>query len=299
MSAARARPNCCLFRYMLTLSRQESIRNGRAFVNLIHQSSGNAPGSGADVVPLYHRIYVVLRQKILDGSFPLDVSMPSEDELGASFKVSRVTIRKAMERLEREGLVHRQRGRGTFPQVPVSKGRSSQNKVFRHEVSLAEKTQVQVLDYGLVNLPAALESSFGAEAGTKVLRVVRVRRDSSSPISYSVCYLPAELAKVVSRRSVGSLPISASLTKSGITLKRYFEQFTAVLADTEVARKIDVDVGSALISLTRRIEDEEGRTVEWLQVLYRPDRYVYRVEYSSEELGSEKPWRAMFSDHKK
>ena len=75
-----------------------------------------------DVVPLYHRVYVILQQKISDGSYPPGESMPSEDELAGAFGVSRVTIRKAMERLEREGRVLRQRGRGTFPLPPAPPG---------------------------------------------------------------------------------------------------------------------------------------------------------------------------------
>jgi GntR family transcriptional regulator len=62
--------------------------------------------------PLYHRIYSVLRERVVNGYYPAGIAMPSEAELATSFNVSRITIRKAMEMLTAESLVTRTRGRG-------------------------------------------------------------------------------------------------------------------------------------------------------------------------------------------
>ena len=64
--------------------------------------------------PLYHRVYAVMRERIVNGYYPDNVPVPSEAELSGSFGVSRITIRKAMEMLSAEGLITRMRGRGTF-----------------------------------------------------------------------------------------------------------------------------------------------------------------------------------------
>ena len=65
------------------------------------------------VVPLYHQIYVVLRQQILEGKFG-DGPMPGEIELARQFGASRVTMRRVFDYLVKEGLVRRHRGMGTF-----------------------------------------------------------------------------------------------------------------------------------------------------------------------------------------
>ena len=67
--------------------------------------------------PLYHRIYAVMRERIVKDYYRSDVAIPSEAELAESFSVSRITIRKAMEMLTTEGLVTRTRGKGTFINV--------------------------------------------------------------------------------------------------------------------------------------------------------------------------------------
>ena len=258
-------------------------------------SVSEAPKNASDVVPLYHRVYVILLQKLSDGSFATGEPMPSEDDLAESFSVSRVTIRKAMERLEREGLILRQRGRGTFPimQQPAQQGES---RLMSNQISLAQKTKVEVLEYGFVRLPSQFAAVFGVAAGTEVLRIIRMRHDERSPISQTVCYLAADLASLVPKAKVSSLPISATLTAAGVKLTRFRERITATLADSDTARHLNVDVGTALIAMTRQVEGENGRVVELLQAFYRPDRYEYRVEYSADDQKAGAPWQAMIAD---
>ena len=65
------------------------------------------------VVPLYHQIYVVLRQQIVEGRFGQG-PLPGEIDLAKQFHASRVTMRRVFDRLVQEGLVRRHRGLGTF-----------------------------------------------------------------------------------------------------------------------------------------------------------------------------------------
>ncbi|MFO0292889.1 MAG: GntR family transcriptional regulator [Rhodospirillales bacterium] len=253
-------------------------------------------GGGADMVPLYHRIYVVLLQKLTDGSYPEGRAMPGEDELAIDFGVSRVTIRKAIERLEREGLVLRQRGRGTFPLPPRDGARPAQNRILRDQISLAARTRVTILEHGVTRMPRPVAAALGAQTGAPALRIVRVRHDARSPISFTTCHLPLDLAPLVPRRRISSLPISATLAAAGLRLARFGERITATLADTRVAAHLGVDVGTALIAMTRRVEDDAGRVVELLQALYRPDRYEYRVDYTADGTRDDAPWRAAITD---
>src|SRR4029077_10506115 len=128
-----------------------------------------------------------------------------------AFGVSRVTIRKAMDRLEREGRGLRPRGRGTFSlRLPVETDKRA-NQLLRNQLSLARKTRIALLDYGLVRPPPALARLFDLADGSELLRILRVRSDDRSPISHSVCYLPVDLAPLVPRSAVSSLPVSATL----------------------------------------------------------------------------------------
>jgi GntR family transcriptional regulator len=71
-------------------------------------------------IPLYIQVATLLRNRIADGQFRAGQKMPTQEELEQEFGVARVTVRQAVQLLEKEGLVHRQQGRGTFvtPHMP-------------------------------------------------------------------------------------------------------------------------------------------------------------------------------------
>jgi GntR family transcriptional regulator len=70
-------------------------------------------------LPLYHQLYEIVRQGILDGEWrPGDV-LPPESELIAHYQVSRTTVRQVLDMLVNEGLIYRQRGRGTSVAHPT------------------------------------------------------------------------------------------------------------------------------------------------------------------------------------
>ena len=74
-------------------------------------------------VPLYTQLKELLRERILDGSYPPHSRMPSESELGKAFDVSRITVRQALGDLQKEGLIFKIHGKGTF----VAKPKTFQN----------------------------------------------------------------------------------------------------------------------------------------------------------------------------
>ena len=65
-------------------------------------------------VPLYVQLAELFRQRIVKGVWKQGDRLPSLDRLVEEFGVARVTVRQAIERLARDGLVSPQRGRGTF-----------------------------------------------------------------------------------------------------------------------------------------------------------------------------------------
>src|SRR5690606_25013339 len=92
-------------------------------LRLVMTSSSKPLKSGATVTPLspaplYAQIKELLRERILDGSYKPHEQMPSESEMMATFGVSRITVRQALNDLQQEGLIFRIHGKGTFVSKP-------------------------------------------------------------------------------------------------------------------------------------------------------------------------------------
>ena len=118
----------------------------------------------------------------------------------------------------------------------------------------------------------------GLPHGSLVQRSVRVRALDGAPFSYLVTSVPEAIGRTYSEADLASRPWLTLLERSGVTLDRATQSVGAQLATPDIAAALETETGSALIALTRTVYDREGRGIEHLSALYRPDRYVFRMD---------------------
>jgi len=230
--------------------------------------------------PLYHQIYVLLREQIVSGAYAPRALLPPEHELMRRFHVSRVTAKRALDELAAEGLVERSRGRGTcvveaLRPAPLSGNISG---LLENLLMVGLKTRVQIVDFGYMPAPTDVARALAVEEGTEVQRAVRVRLRAGVPLSFTTSYVPAAIGRTYGRKELARQPLLALLEQAGILIGSADQTITATLADTLVAPRLKVRVGSPLLSVTRTVADQNGRPVEHINILYRPDRYQYRMK---------------------
>ena len=245
----------------------------------------------SDVVPRYYQVYSVLQQRIRAGVWPPEGPMPTEEAFAAEFGVSRVTIRRALDMLEQEQLVVRQQGRGTFAAPPPANGAPMNFGGLLESVADAEqRTKVHVLSFGRVVLPDDTARLLECPLRSVGLRIERVRSDPGGPFSYTKCYLREPEAALVTRQALGNRTVLSMLVAAGVPAAAAEQRISATLADVDVARLLKIEVSAPLIRLTRIVRNPEGRPIELIQGLYRPDRYEYRVKLSRDRGGEAPQW---------
>ena len=244
-------------------------------------------------LPKYHQIYLVLREQLMEGSFR--DGLPGEFSLMNQFGVARVTVRKALSQLVDEGLILREPGRGTRP-IPNTKTSSregakdgSQVQDVKHAqlsgllenlVSMGLNTSVKVLSVQTLTPPEEVRSNLQLSEDELVQKAIRTRSTQDGPLSYITTWVPAQIAKNFGKRELQKKPILLLLEESGVKVARAEQTITAKLADAVVAKHLDVQVGSALLGVKRLIFDQFDRPLQWLNGLYRPDRYEYQMQLS-------------------
>ncbi|KAI3596910.1 Transcriptional regulator, GntR family [Cupriavidus necator H850] len=246
------------------------------------------------VVPLYHQIYVVLRQQIVEGRFGQG-PLPGEIDLAKQFHASRVTMRRVFDRLVQEGLVRRHRGLGTFvnphPVRPAAAaGEERGTSLLDNIIDMGQKTLVKVISIDEVHATPDVAESLQIEPGDPVVKIVRVRHYRNRPLSHITVYLPADLGRPITRQSLEERPVLRLLEAGGVKLGRATQVLSARLADVVVAPLLDVPVGGALLAVRRVVKDAAGRPVQLLLGQYRPDRYEYRMELSPAGVDSANVW---------
>ena len=158
-------------------------------------SSGMPFAGGRSPIPLYHRIYMILREGILNGTYQVGEILPSEAELMSRFTVSRITARRALDELSDEGVVARTRGRGTqvspraitnFGGAPIVAGIEG---LMANLSIIGRQTNVQVFEFGYVEAPDLVSNEMGVAPREIVQRAVRVRSLDGEPFSLSTTYV--------------------------------------------------------------------------------------------------------------
>ena len=241
-------------------------------------------------LPKYHQIYLVLREQLQEGRF--EAGVPGEHALMEQFGVARVTVRRALQQLAAEGLISREPGRGTRPLGPAP-GKASNSPAFAGDlkrahltgllenlVSMGLRTSVKVLDVSTITASAEVAAALHVLPGSSVQKAVRVRGTREGPMSHMITYVPQAIGAHFGRRELAKKPILLLLEESGVQVGRAEQHISARLADADVARHLDVSVGSALLAVRRLIYDVKDRPVQWLHGLYRPDRYEYVMQLS-------------------
>ncbi len=241
-------------------------------------------------LPKYHQIYLVLREQLHEGRF--DAGVPGEVVLMAQFGVARVTIRRALSLLSEEGLIERAPGRGTRP---VHRGQETPSGLrpaspagqtarltglLENLVTMGLRTTVSVLSVNTLKAPDEVAQALQLSPGVPVQKAVRVRSTSEGPLSHITTWVPESMAGGFGRRELATKPILVLLEEAGVRVGRAEQTISARLADVEMARHLDVAVGSALLAVRRLIYNEDDKPVQWLHGLYRPDRYEYQMQLS-------------------
>jgi GntR family transcriptional regulator len=240
-------------------------------------------------LPKYHQIYLVLREQLQEGRF--DAGLPGELTLMQQFSVARVTVRRALELLQSEGMISREPGRGTRrvqPQVDAQSSAAGDGPASRAQltgllenlVSMGLQTSVRVLDVETVAASPAVATALLIGVGDTVQKAIRVRSTQEGPLSHITTYVPGDIARQFGKRELAQKPILVLLEESGVKVGRASQTISAKLADALVAKHLDIAVGSALLAVRRLIYDDQERPVQWLHGLYRPDRYEYQMQLS-------------------
>jgi GntR family transcriptional regulator len=248
------------------------------------------------IVPLYHQIYLILRERILDGHYD-DQPLPGELGLAEQFGVSRVTMRRALHDLVKEGLVYRGRGKGTFakPRSAVSNAAVGQNQVLSASAmrlqATGDSSDLQLITSKRIVPPVDIAMALHLPGDAVVEQMVRIREHHGEAVAHLTSYIPQDLSGRICRRRLREFPILVLLEEAGIKVEKAKQTISARLAEPNVAYALGVPVGSPLLAISRVAYDDTGRPVQMLKGLFRPDRYDYRIELSRKQVKGQSSWQ--------
>ncbi|MFT4048013.1 MAG: GntR family transcriptional regulator [Solimonas sp.] len=233
----------------------------------------SSPGS------LYRQIRESLRGDILRGVYRPHERMPSESELIARFGVSRITVRQALGELEKEGVIFRIAGKGSYVAQPKPFQELGRLQGFAESMAMrGHRTwnRLVSLEHGVADAQVAQRLALSPAAPVTEIR--RVRHLDGRPVSLDVTFVPRHVGERLEREDLATRDIFLILENDyALPLGHADLAIDAVLADSEIAAQLGLPAGAPLLRIERLTCTRDGRPLDYEWLYCRADNFQYRL----------------------
>ena len=231
----------------------------------------------------YRNLAAQIRNAIRNGEYADGRQLPTEEQLAASYSVSRQTVRRAMQDLVSEGIIYRVAGRGTYPVAEEDRYVNHFGSV-EELMALSLDTECQVVSplQRKVDVETASRLRLPAD---EIFTVALVRLHADIPFCYTSVSLPPRIGQLLTDVDELSSPRRSRVTVIGLIDARMNGSITAAEqsisaagAPPVAARHLGREPGEPLLRIDRLYFDDSDDPVELAVSYFDPEHYSYRVK---------------------
>lgn len=229
-------------------------------------------------VPYYHQIKEAVRALIARGSLKPGDMLPSEFALSEMIGVSRLVVHRAFRELVTEGLLVRQRAKGTF--VAPSAQRSY--AVVGPLLSMTELTRDglrpnnRILTHEVISASREACAELRLPEGSRVVHLSNLRFVDKLPLAIEDMYFPEERVPGMEALQLDNQSIYAVLEKKyDAHPEEALDVVAAGAATREEASLLGINKGAPVMRVQRTSTDRQGRPVEFSKVVFHAERYQF------------------------
>jgi GntR family transcriptional regulator len=231
----------------------------------------------ASHIPLYHQLYLILRDKIVKGVWQPGDPFPKDSDLEAKYGVSRITVRRAVDTLVNENMVIRQRGRGSF--VAVGGVKNVHNHLFSfdeemHRRNLTPSTKIIALQYAPVSDLTA--SQLNIRVGEELAGLKRLRYGNGEPQCYEEVWLVhAYCSGILETHDFSRESLTHVLEEEyHLRLSKAEQTISAIIPTRQISKMLGLAGKQPVLFLERVSYSQRGVAIDYRRIYYRGDRFA-------------------------
>src|SRR5215469_9153449 len=225
-------------------------------------------------MPAYKRIQGTITKRLELGLLKPGDVVDSERELARIHRVSLMTARHALTTLEREGLVVRRRGAGTFvapPKIHFNKLMSYTEQMSGRGSAISSK----LLSIEVIETEQEIAARLCLPATSRLMKVERLRLGGDEPLAIETCYLSADEYTDLTRARLDRASLFSVLERDHELQIAYSdEEVDATTADAYTARLLGIPVGASVLRIRQQIYSTKAKPALYVLGLYRSDRHT-------------------------
>lgn len=227
-------------------------------------------------IPLYFQLSERIQRAILAGELPPGSRLENEISLCERLRVSRPTVRKAIQELVDKGLLVRRRGIGT--QVVHGQVTRGLELTSLHDdlVRSGKEPKTQLLSLEIIKADAHIAEELAMEVGGPVIRLERLRSADTVPVAVLINYLPVAFHDS-SMSKLEEMGLYQWLRLRGTLVRVAKQRIGARKASHHEADLLELEHNAALLTMDRTAYDDEGKAVEYGHHCYNPELYSFQT----------------------
>lgn len=206
-------------------------------------------------------------------------ALPAERTLAAQLGVARMTLRRAVDELVRDGRLVRRHGAGTFvaaPKISASLQVSSFSDDMRRRGHVPHSRTVEIEE---IFAGPQLGRRLDVSPSARVLRAVRLRLADDAPMAIETLHVPVDLVPGLTGDDLTDASFYGLLsTRYGIVLARGLQEIEPTVTDERESELLGVPLHAPAFLFERMSWDGDGRVIEFVRSVYRGDRYRLTAE---------------------
>ncbi len=234
----------------------------------------------SSVVPIYYQLKMVIQERIKSGQYAVGMCLPSEREFCEEYGISRMTVRQAISDLVKEGLLYRERGKGTYVASPkIEQGLTKLTSFTEDMLNRNVKPGVRLVELKQIKADEHLEKILQVEPGTLLHELSRVRLADDEPMAIERVYVPVHFYPALSAEQVAHGSLYEVLRKEAhLTIHEAVQSIEATLAGPHEAELLNIKPKSAVMLMKRITQNANGEIFEYAESIYRGDRYIFKTK---------------------
>ncbi|RLJ90655.1 GntR family transcriptional regulator [Planococcus citreus] len=230
-------------------------------------------------IPIYIQIEEQLKQQIQQGDFSVGTSIPSERELSERFAVSRMTVRQSITNLVNDGLLYREKGRGTFVASPKVEQPLNGLTSFTEDMeSRGMVPSSKLIGFDILEPESDVAEELQLNEGDRVYFVERIRFADDKPMAIERTYLPVNRFPNLTEESFQGSLYAVIENEQQLKISHATQRMEAGLVKKEDAELLQIQPPAAILMIERISFLEGDLPFEVVRSTYRADRYKFTTE---------------------
>ena len=239
---------------------------------------------GKERIPLYYQLAEIIINEIENKGLQENDRLPAERAYCEKYKLSRATVRQAIDYLEKKGYIYKIQGSGTFVSARRLKQKLLKFYSFTEEMKKQGKTpESKILSFKEVEAGEKISKELNLEKGDKVFELIRLRLADGEEIMYEKTYLPTKKIPNLSKKDLLISPLYDILQgRYKMIFTKATERFSVGISDKKVADILSIVEGTPVIKL-QRWTYTGIEIIEYTISSVRGDRFEFEVELEEEQ----------------